>query len=688
MKYAFLLCLLSTVAVAQLPVIVHETFDKNTYGWHDHQSNKQTTKFSGGKYYVDSPDEGLLIPFAPYIDKTKNFSIQATFRQISGMEDNGIGFVWGYDGKGEKMNSFTFTSNGYWRIWSADSAQHVSGEWHSTHLVKRLGQANILKIEQRSDTLYFYLNGTLIKSHKSFPWFGRYIGFVAYTKMTMLIDDFILSNDIEIRLPAGNNVTERFNLGQMINSEYHEVSPKISADGNILYFARKNSPQNVGGEKDKEDVWLSKKTAKGKWSKAANMGPSFNTPGSNNLLAMSTDNNTFLFHTPKGFGVRHRVTGGWSDIQDLGIRFDNESHYLEGSLTPDGKAIIFTAKLKSNVAYRPNVDERDIYVCEKKDNGAWSAPIHTGRIINSAADEYSPFLAADGKTLYFGTNGRPGFGEVDVFMAKRLSDDWTHWSEPVNLGLGVNTVGFDAYYTVPASGDIGYMVTDVNTVGHSDIISFLIPQSLKPEPVLLISGKVLNAKTGLPLAAEIRFDDLALQKEAGEARSDPATGNYRIALPKGKNYGYHAAAPGYLSINENLELVSLTAYDELKKDLYLVPIEVGESVQLKNVFFVRSKAELKPESYPELDRLVNILKENRTMEIELQGHTDNVGNADDNLMLSKERVDAVKAYLVAKGIGATRITGKGFGGTKPVAPSDTEANRQLNRRVEFKITKK
>jgi outer membrane protein OmpA-like peptidoglycan-associated protein len=186
----------------------------------------------------------------------------------------------------------------------------------------------------------------------------------------------------------------------------------------------------------------------------------------------------------------------------------------------------------------------------------------------------------------------------------------------------------------------------------------------------------------------IRFDDLTTQKEAGEARSDPATGDYRIALPQGKNYGYHAAASGYLSVNENLELGSLAAYNELKKDLFLVPIEVGESIQLKNVFFVQSKAELKPESYPELDRLVAILRENPTMEIELQGHTDNLGNANANLDLSKKRVDAVKKYLVEKGIASTRITGKGFGGSKPVAPSDTEANRQLNRRVEFKVTKK
>jgi outer membrane protein OmpA-like peptidoglycan-associated protein len=186
----------------------------------------------------------------------------------------------------------------------------------------------------------------------------------------------------------------------------------------------------------------------------------------------------------------------------------------------------------------------------------------------------------------------------------------------------------------------------------------------------------------------IRFDDLKTGKEVGEARVDPKTGDYKIALPAGKNYGYHAAAPGYLSLNENLELVDLKEYGELKKDLYLIPIEIGESIQLRNVFFVQSKAELKPESYPELDRLVKIMNENPTIEIELGGHTDNRGVPQANLELSEKRVEAVKSYLVSKGIVAARISGKGYGGTRPMVENSNEQNRQFNRRVEFKIVKK
>ena len=508
--------------------------------------------------------------------------------------------------------------------------------------------------------------------------------------MKVHIDDFVLAQDIRINLPEKTEAPGvKENLGPRVNTVYDEISPKISADGKTLYFGRKLSPQNVGGRSDKEDIWQSETIDGITWTPGVNLGPPVNTPTTNNLVSVSTDNNTLLFHANDGFAVMHRTShGGWSALEDLGIRFRNESDFLEGCLSSDGKAIIFVAKLKANAYYRGDNAERDIYVCLKNANGRWSSPIHTGKILNSEGDEYSPFLSADGRTLYFATNGRPGYGGVDIFMSKRLTDDWKEWSEPVNLGLGINTVGFDAYYTLPASGEYGYMVSNINTIGLADIIRFKLPSSVRPDPVVLVSGKVLNSRTQKPLPALIRFDDLTTGREIGEARVDPKTGDYKIALPAGKNYGFHAAAPGYLSVNENLELSDVEEYDEVKKDLFLVPIAIGESIRLRNVFFVQSKSELLPESYPELDRLVKILKDNPTIEIELGGHTDNRGSSEANLELSEKRVDAVRKYLLAKGIDENRITGKGYGGSRTIAPSNTEENRQLNRRVEFKIVKK
>lgn len=680
--------LIYIAAHSQLPVIVHEKFNNNVYGWFEGETDHYKLRIQNGKYLMQSPEGGWLSFIAPYVDTSKDFSLEATFTQLDGYETQGMGFIWGFDGR-DKKNYFTVSSNGYYRIWCDDPSLNISDELRRTDHVNPMDEENHLKVEQKGGSLYYYLNGKLLTTTPAFPWYGKNLGFATYTKMRVLIDDFIFSHDIQINLPyQTERIGEKENLGPNVNTQYDEVSPKITSDGKTLYFGRKHCPDNTGGIHDKEDIWMSKLMPDNVWTNSVNLGPPVNSNLTNNLLSVSTDNNTLLFHTHRGFGVMHRTDEGWSQMEDIGISFKNESSYLEGSLSPDGRAIIFAAKLKQNAFYDPAKDERDIYVCLKKNNGTWSPPIHTGKVLNSAGDEYSPVLSADGKTLYFGTDARPGYGDVDIFMSKRLSDGWNQWSDPVNLGLGVNSVGFEAYYTVPASGEYGYMVSDIKSYGLTDIIRFKLPKSLRPEPVVLVSGKVLNGKSQLPLKAVIRIEDLTSHQVVGEARSDPKTGDYHIALPLGKNYGFHAASPGYISVNENLELVNHLDYNEVQKNLYLVPIEVGESIQLRNVFFVISKPQLKIESYPELDRLVEIMKENPTMEIQLEGHTDNLGKPSANLVLSQQRVRAVKAYLVNKGISAKRITGKGYGGSRPVAPSDTEENRQLNRRVEFKITKK
>jgi outer membrane protein OmpA-like peptidoglycan-associated protein len=232
------------------------------------------------------------------------------------------------------------------------------------------------------------------------------------------------------------------------------------------------------------------------------------------------------------------------------------------------------------------------------------------------------------------------------------------------------------------------MASSQNSIGLSDIFSIELPQAAKPNPVVLILGKTLNAKNKEPVEAKIILDDLSNKKEVAEAQSDPSTGDYRIVLPFGANYGLHAAATGYLSVNENLELANIHEYTEMQKDLFLVKIEVGETLQLNNVFFEQGRPVLKSQSYPELDRLVTVMNDNPKMNIELGGHTDNVGAASALLKLSQDRVEAVKKYLESKGISSSRITGKGYGAKQPREKNDTEEHRKMNRRVEFKITRK
>jgi outer membrane protein OmpA-like peptidoglycan-associated protein len=323
-----------------------------------------------------------------------------------------------------------------------------------------------------------------------------------------------------------------------------------------------------------------------------------------------------------------------------------------------------------------------------KQGDKWSPPINLGKIINTPGEETSPFLSADGTTMYFSSNGRAGFGDQDIFVSRKQGQGWTDWSTPVNLGPGINSEYFDAYYTVPASGDYAYFVSYDHGFGKADIFRIKLHETVKPKPVTLVKGNVLNSKTNLPLAASIHFENLETGAEVGEARSDPKTGAYQIILPYGSNYGVRALASGFYSVNENLELKASDNYNEVSKDLMLVPIEIGETMKLNNVFFTAGTPTLKPESFPELDRLVTILKDNPSIFIQLEGHTDNFGDAQVLQKLSEGRVETVKQYLVSHGIDAKRITGQGYGATKPVSTGTTEEDRKKNRRVEFKILKK
>jgi len=204
---------------------------------------------------------------------------------------------------------------------------------------------------------------------------------------------------------------------------------------------------------------------------------------------------------------------------------------------------------------------------------------------------------------------------------------------------------------------------------------------------VLVKGKVLNQKTKTPVQAVINYFDLQNSAISGTAMSNPETGYYQITLPAGRLYGFLASSEKFISVNENVDLKDLDEYQELERDLYLVPIEIGEKVRLNNIFFETGKWDLLPESFAELDKLVRILTDNPNMEIEINGHTDNVGNDESNLMLSQKRAAAVVNYILDKGITSTRLDSAGFGEAQPVATNDTDEGRRLNRRVEFMIVK-
>jgi outer membrane protein OmpA-like peptidoglycan-associated protein len=293
------------------------------------------------------------------------------------------------------------------------------------------------------------------------------------------------------------------------------------------------------------------------------------------------------------------------------------------------------------------------------------------------------------KRLFFASDGHKGYGKSDIFYSKRLDDTWQNWSAPLNLGPEVNSKDWDAYYTVAAAGEYAYLVSNQNgTEGSKDIFKIALVSKFKPEPVILVTGRVLDAKTGQPLNARIIYESLITGEELGVAQTNPEDGSYTIVLPSGTSYGYMAEADGYIAVDENIDATETTKYTEISRDLLLVPFEVGAKIKLNNIFFAQSKFYLRESSFSELNRLVKIMKDYPSVEIRLEGHTDNQGEPKLNMKLSVDRVNEVKKYLVEHGVEKKRITTVGYGDTKPIASNVKEETRSLNRRVEFVIIKK
>jgi OOP family OmpA-OmpF porin len=487
-------------------------------------------------------------------------------------------------------------------------------------------------------------------------------------------------------------------LDKNVNSDFNELNPLLSPDGKTLYFSRRNHPENVGGVTDKEDIWYSELDSSGHWQLAKNM-TNFNNPGPNfinTIQSVTPDGKSAIIvlgnkYLPNGkmmagVSISSNVGGGWSKPVALNItndyNFNEKANYF---LTNNRKTLIISEEREDSQG------DRDLYVSFMQDDSVWTEPLNLGDVVNSADEESAPFLASDDKTLYYSSKGFSGYGGSDIYVTRRLDDTWTRWSEPENLGPEINSPLEDLFFNIPASSDYAYYsrgVTETNT----DIFRIKLPIVKNPDPWVTVRGKVVD-ENGNPVDAKIIYERLPDGKEVGIAQTNPATGEYEIRLPAGHLYGVRAEAKDKISESQNLDLRNITQDQVITgKDFDLEPIKVASiaeniTITLNNVFFDFDKSVLKPESFPELDRIVKVMQEKVGLQIEISGHTDAVGTEEYNLGLSERRARAVVKYITDKGIDKSRINTLYLGEAKPVDTNATKEGRGKNRRVEFKIVK-
>jgi len=475
------------------------------------------------------------------------------------------------------------------------------------------------------------------------------------------------------------------NLGPAVNSPYPEYLPSLTADGRRLYFTSRRpqagkEPNPLTGGYD-EDLYWCERDENGRWQPAQPLGPPINSDRNEGAAFFSADGQwAFITLCDRADGLGScdiyfsELDGDrWLPPKNLGPAVNSSAWESHPSLTHDRKRLYFASS-------RPGGQGgSDIWYTEWK-NGTWQPPINIGPPINTPGDEYSPMIAADGRTLYFASDYHPGMGGMDLFVSY-LSD--TGWTTPKNLGYPFNTPGDEQTLCVDAAGRIGYVALErPEGLGKQDIYAFSLWPEIQPQRAAsYVRGFVYDSLTKAPLVARVRIVDLELRDTIRALTSNRVTGEFVTSLPLRSRYALLAEAPGYLFYSQHFDLRESDQAYELR-----VPLEKprkGSTIRLRNVFFEFDRADIKPESEVELLEVVRLLQAHPKWKVEVQGHTDSVGTAMYNQQLSQRRAEAVRQFLIQRGIKAERIQARGYGSSRPIAPNTTEEGRALNRRTEI-----
>ncbi|MGB4774214.1 MAG: OmpA family protein [Daejeonella sp.] len=471
------------------------------------------------------------------------------------------------------------------------------------------------------------------------------------------------------------------NLGKSINSKKPEYLPVLTADEEMLIFTRQ--------ENRNEDFYTSKKIGK-EWSLAQYLSKNINTELYNEGAQSISPDGMYLFFTgcdrPDGLGrcdiyISKHEGKEWSEPFNIGAPVNTPGWESQPSLSADGRTLYFVSTRKGGFG------GYDIWKSELGTEGSWSVPVNLGPNVNTSFDEQSPFIHPDDQTLYFSSNGWPGLGNKDIFITRK--DSAGNWKRPQNLGFPINTYQEESGLTISNDGKTAFFASDKKGgFGGLDIYSFELPQKLQPNLVTYVKGIIFDKKTKELLDAKVQIINLTTGKPVFDHVTDTETGEFLATMTSGQTFGLNVSKPGYLFYSRNFSLETKLNNKPFKIEVPLQKIEINGMVVLNNIFFETNQFNLLPASKIELQQLINFLNENPTTSIEIGGHTDNTGDDKLNKTLSENRAKTVYNFLISNNIPAARLSYKGYGKSMPITDNGTEEGRKNNRRTEFKITKK
>jgi len=557
------------------------------------------------------------------------------------------------------LKNYTASVNDFSKAFSLDSI------FSSTYLLPySISLAGIGNFELALEKVTAFLNNEKLNSQS--------IKSGNYRKRTY---EFAL--DYKKNHPSGDYHFDPVNLGDGINTNYLEYYPSLTIDGKKMIFTRR-----VNNDED----FYESENINGVWSKATPAKGKINTTLNEGAQSISQDGQWLIFtgcNYPEGQGscdlyISFKTkSGSWTEAENIGAIVNTDLWESAPTLSPDKKDLYFSSNRFNGYG------GKDIWVTHRSNTGKWTVPENLGPTINTSGDETCPFIHPDNQTLYFNSNGLPGYGMADLFVTRKGVDN--KWTTPLNLGYPINTIDDEGSLIVSSDGYTSYYASDrKNKNSGLDIYSFILPKDISANKTLWINGNVFDAKSKLGLPSMATLTCLGNANFSTQIQTDE-DGNFLITLPIGYEYSLNINRKGYLFYSDHFSLPENTTDSFFKLNVPLQPIEAGASIVLKNVFFGNNETKLQPESEAELNKIIALLNENPNMKVQISGHTDNVGKKEANQLLSLNRAKSVVNYLIGKGISINRLLPKGFGDTKPLASNDTDEGKSLNRRTEINV---
>lgn len=493
-------------------------------------------------------------------------------------------------------------------------------------------------------------------------------------------------------------------LVRNVSTEGEEYLPMISADDENLFYTRVYNKKGLGDivTTRVEELVISKRNSPKElfdngtalpnpFNKGQNYGGVSISINNKELYVCACEkvnnyNNCDIFVSNYEYVMDEKTEKyyyKWSELINLGKNINSNTTWeAQPSISADGKTLYFATS-------RPTSKGIDIYYSERDENGEWSKSKSLGNVINSPGNDKAPFLHTDSKTLYFASQvsgKRRGAGDYDIFYSKQ--NDEGKWSEPKNLGYPINSAKAEDGLIVNITGETAYFSSGKQKegVGGKDIFSFELPEEAKPEKVVLLKGKMKDGEGNAVTESKLKisYSDKSKDKEIDIVSDD---GNFAVAVNMEDEDKVLVSLKQKGAAYQSRLVSTQDAEDGIlkNKDITVEEIKKGEGFTINDIKFATNSSELDERAQFILDNFLEYLLDNKKIKFKIVGHTDNVGDAGKNQILSSDRANSVKEYLINKGVSSSRISSEGKGETEPRVKNDTKENKQLNRRTEFKV---